>query len=830
MKNIPNGATNLELGENDVLGHFDGVFGRLACGWAIDKTGAIEGLEIEILVDGRVVAAAVANEFRQDLAELGYGGGYCQFRALLPIELFDGGKRAVSARVRRGNIVLPGGPHFLQKSIATLREAFSEANIGTASPLSDYQVVMMKTVVTICEALAEQNKILQRLNSKVADSEGEKNNEKLVNVEAAVSRDGMIAESRYGHFLEDFRATRHKGDILVFSIIDWDFRIQRPQHIAANFGKLGYRVSYISVHLDRAVNGKSAFFLKSKPATNVFEVVLRCPDPVPSVYYGVEEPRQLKALCDGLAELTSILEVSAPTVIIQYPTWFPLASSIQGATLVFDCMDYLAGFSTASDRVLAMEEDLIKNADLVVTSSQYLKDMVGAKRDCVLIRNAAEVDFFAAEPHKVKEFGNAPVVGYYGAIAEWFDVELVRFAAEKRPDYKFVLVGSTAGADVAQLRNLKNVELVGEVPYVDIPSYLYAFDCAIIPFKLVELIKATNPVKLYEYFAAGKPVVATAIPELRQAPSKLLSIAKDEKTFVSLLDKALKSKEVGSADRRLWAFQHSWVKRSRDFLAAIDEAFPKVSVVVLTYNGLALTQACLDSLVKYSMYPNLEIICVDNNSEDGTPEYLQSWAAGRDNVKVILNAENRGFAEGNNCGIRAAAGDVIILLNNDTYVTPGWVRDLIRPILSDKSIGMVGPVTNMIGNEQKISIAYTDMEQMLEESQKFTRGRKFEFYKTENLAFFCVAIRRDVISKVGLLDAQYGLGFFEDDDYCRRVLSSGYRLAIADGVFVHHHLSGSFDKDPVMKRRLMTENRKKFEKKWGKWTPHKYRDAPGFGE
>ena len=196
----------------------------------------------------------------------------------------------------------------------------------------------------------------------------------------------------------------------------------------------------------------------------------------------------------------------------------------------------------------------------------------------------------------------------------------------------------------------------------------------------------------------------------------------------------------------------------------------------------------------------------------------------------MLNDENLGFAEGNNRGIEIAEGEIVILLNNDTYVTPGWIRDLIRPLRNNAKIGMVGPLTNMIGNEQKVSIAYSNMEQMLDESRKFTLARKFKLFITDNLAFFCVAIRRDVISKVGLLDKQFGLGFFEDDGYCKRVNQAGYDMAVVDGVFVHHHLSGSFDKDPARKRKLMAENKMKYEKKWGKWMPHRYRDAPGFGE
>jgi GT2 family glycosyltransferase len=198
---------------------------------------------------------------------------------------------------------------------------------------------------------------------------------------------------------------------------------------------------------------------------------------------------------------------------------------------------------------------------------------------------------------------------------------------------------------------------------------------------------------------------------------------------------------------------------------------------------------------------------------------------------VIHNAENLGFSGGNNIGISAANGDFIVLLNNDTYVTSGWLRDLIRPMLRDSSIGMTGPLTNNIGNEQKIKIGYKNMEEMSLVASNFLRQRKRKIFYTYNLAFFCVAMRREVIDQVGLLDDQFERGFFEDDDYCRRVVSAGFKLAIADDVFIHHHLSASFDQlGSEEKQRLMKINMERYEAKWGKWIPHKYRNEIGFGE
>ena len=94
-----------------------------------------------------------------------------------------------------------------------------------------------------------------------------------------------------------------------------------------------------------------------------------------------------------------------------------------------------------------------------------------------------------------------------------------------------------------------------------------------------------------------------------------------------------------------------------------------------------------------------------------------------------------------------------------------------------------------------------------------------------------MAIRRGVIEAVGDLDEAYTTGYFEDDDYCKRVREAGFHLAVCDDVFVHHHHSASFSQlGDKTRTSLMKRNRRIFEKRWGRWTPHSYRAEPGFGE
>jgi GT2 family glycosyltransferase len=348
----------------------------------------------------------------------------------------------------------------------------------------------------------------------------------------------------------------------------------------------------------------------------------------------------------------------------------------------------------------------------------------------------------------------------------------------------------------------------------------------------VDLTRATNPVKVYEYLCAGKPVVATDMPELRRLPAGMVEIARTHTEFEQAIAATLKQKDPALAkQRQLWTGRHSWDVRARKLAGVVARQYPLVSVVVLCFNNLAFTRACLESLLEFSDYPDIEVICVDNASTDGTSNFLSAQAERHDVIRYIRNESNLGYAAGNNVGMRIARGEFVILLNNDTYVTRGWVRDLIRPMQRDSGIGMTGPLTNMSGNEQKVGLAYSNMTEMARISTDFTAPRRRELYPVDRLAFFCVAIRRSVIDEVGELDETYTTGYFEDDDYCKRVRKAGFGLAICDDVFVHHHHSATFSQLGEKARvSLMKRNRRIFEKRWGRWVPHSYRVAPGFGE
>ncbi|MEK7832391.1 MAG: glycosyltransferase, partial [Acidobacteriota bacterium] len=456
---------------------------------------------------------------------------------------------------------------------------------------------------------------------------------------------------------------------------------------------------------------------------------------------------------------------------------------------------------------------LFSSSDLVVGSAASLAEEAKAfDADPLLLRNACEYDHFAA----VGRTMNArPVVGYYGAIADWFDSDLVTDLAKRRKDWDFVLVGSTDMADISKLIKLPNVTLTGEQPYATLPRWLTRFDVTIIPFKRMPLTEATNPVKAYEILAAGKPLISVPLPEVA-ALGSIVRLASTAAEFEREIEAALKEYSAELIEqRRAFAKANTWERRFQALSPAVSETFPQASIIIVTYNNLDLNRLCLEKLYERTEWPNFEVIVVDNASTDGTPEYLKEAERVFPNLRVVLNGGNRGFAAANNIGLKMATGEFLVLLNNDTVVTRGWLTAMLRHLQTDSGIGLIGPVTNAISNEAKIEVGYQQIEEMPNWAAGYVREHDGETFQIPMLAMFCVAMRRQVFEEVGLLDEQFGIGMFEDDDYCRRISNRGYQLLCTRDSFIHHWQRASFKllgEDEYL--RIYQENQRKFEEKW----------------
>jgi GT2 family glycosyltransferase len=246
-----------------------------------------------------------------------------------------------------------------------------------------------------------------------------------------------------------------------------------------------------------------------------------------------------------------------------------------------------------------------------------------------------------------------------------------------------------------------------------------------------------------------------------------------------------------------------------------------VTIVVTSYRNPALLGSCLRSIERNTPWPGLEVVVVDNASGHETVALLSELAATLGYVKLVHNRENRGFARACNQGIRAATGQYVVLLNDDTVVAPGWLSRLVAHLELCPTLGIVGPSTNHIGNEAKVNVDYVTLEQM----ERYALQRSFAhagvLQPTDCLALFCAAARRDLLIQMGGLDERFEVGMFEDDDLAIRVRQRGLSLGIARDAFVHHVGHASFGKmNDAEYLAVWQANRRRFEDKWKRrWVP-----------
>lgn len=240
------------------------------------------------------------------------------------------------------------------------------------------------------------------------------------------------------------------------------------------------------------------------------------------------------------------------------------------------------------------------------------------------------------------------------------------------------------------------------------------------------------------------------------------------------------------------------------------------SVIVPCFNQLQFTRLCVRSLLRHTG-PPCELVVVDNGSTDETAGYLEGVRdAAPLAVGIISNSQNRGFPAACNQGLRVARGGHLVLLNNDTVVTENWLARLVALAESDPSIGMVGPMSNYVTGPQWVpNASYTDLDEMHRFAAGWVAGHHGRCFFTERLVGFCLLIKRRVLETVGDLDERFGLGLFDDDDLSVRVTRAGFRLAVAEDVFVHHFGGRTFAGIGLNTASLVRTNEAIFKSKWG---------------
>lgn len=365
-------------------------------------------------------------------------------------------------------------------------------------------------------------------------------------------------ESNVPVFKEDVEIFEGNKSIIVFPNIPWDYRWQRPQQIFSRLGEKNFNIFYLSPitssseYILERQKGVYELHIKSEQSVNILRDL--------NISYDLK-----KEILDSVNNLVGKY-VKDATCFVLHPIWYPVVKDISNWKLVYDMMDLYSGFPEAKMELVKAEEELLKKSDLIITTAQNLNHFAKKfNENVVMIRNGCDLDRFIdiKRNGQLDSIKRKPIIGYFGAINDWFDVEAVEYAVKENSEKSFVFIGNIDTKKVKRLFKYRNVYFLGEVKHEELGGYLAYFDVCTIPFVLNDLIKSTNPVKFYEYLATGKPVVSSKLPELERY-SDICYLYSGKEDFSKCIYKALYDKEEDTVKKRIKvARENSWDERVR---------------------------------------------------------------------------------------------------------------------------------------------------------------------------------------------------------------------------------------------------------------------------
>ena len=351
--------------------------------------------------------------------------------------------------------------------------------------------------------------------------------------------------------LRDYKLRTASKAIIIFPpSLDWNVQLfQRPQQLALALAKKGALVFYIQPKPDR----------KKPPFKSITDRLYLC-----------------NVHVDTFRLLTN--------PIIYLLTWnSDYASCFNDPQIIYDYVDDINVFYGDHDEIVKGHQYLLENSAIVLaTAAKLVEEALKHRKDIIYSPNGVVYEHFAqAVQHKFstppEDMKNIlamskPVIGYYGALARWFDYNLLKNVAVMRPQYEFVLIGPDYDGTLIpeNISYNSNVHWLGVKKYDELPQYLQYFDVATIPFIVNEITDATSPLKLFEYMAGKKPVVITPMRESMHYPGVL--VGENAEEFSHQLDKALelRTDQVYLDLLRTTALENTWEKRAEEILATIS--------------------------------------------------------------------------------------------------------------------------------------------------------------------------------------------------------------------------------------------------------------------
>ena len=263
-------------------------------------------------------------------------------------------------------------------------------------------------------------------------------------------------------------------------------------------------------------------------------------------------------------------------IIITNPIDYLLLPKDIKSLLVYDCIDKMDTFiqnSQIKKMLFRLEGKLVKQANFVTCVSKALSTYLGQyRKDIIVINNGVNLDLFHNVFNKDCKLASkldfrSFKIGFIGAIGEWVDIEFIKEVAKELPDIKFYWVGPIISKKTSDLSNNNNIAYLGVCPHEDLPALLNKLDICLLPFKINNTAKYANPVKIYEYLALGKPVLARFYLELKEEFGDLIYYYSNKKEFINLVNEILSKREPIALikKRKDFAYQNTWQAQVEKF-------------------------------------------------------------------------------------------------------------------------------------------------------------------------------------------------------------------------------------------------------------------------
>ncbi len=227
-----------------------------------------------------------------------------------------------------------------------------------------------------------------------------------------------------------------------------------------------------------------------------------------------------------------------------------------------------------------------------------------------------------------------------------------------------------------------------------------------------------------------------------------------------------------------------------------------VSIIILNWNGLDFTEACLNSLEKETVYRPFEVIVVDNGSSARERGELKRLFKAGKIQHLILNDQNRGFSGGNNQGMKAAAGEFLLLLNNDVEVKKGWLKAMVEDLKSHSGVGIIGPRMIVPGSGSEEADGGGAIDDTGAARPLIHKSRA----EVEAVGGAALLFRRSVYDTIGGLEEGFNPIYFEEMDFCCRARKAGFKIVyLPESIIVH--FEGKAMKKAPSKRTFVTINK-----------------------